>query len=47
MKILIFVIKIYKKHLDYCYNLKETMSGEEIKSVRRKIMKILNITIFI
>ena len=36
---------IYVKHLNYCYNLKETMSGEEIKSVRRKIMKILNITI--
>ena len=36
---------IYKKHKNFCYNLKETMSGNEIKSIRKKIIKELDISI--
>jgi len=36
---------IFKKHESFCFTMNEPMSGETIKSIRREIMKTLNIKI--
>ena len=38
-------IDIFKKHDDFCFTMKEPMSGDTIKIIRREIMKTLKIKI--
>ena len=38
-------IDIFQKHDDFCFTMKEPMSGDTIKGIRREIMKTLNVKI--
>ena len=38
-------IDIFQKHEDFCFTMKEPMSGDTIKSIRREIMKTLGVKI--
>ena len=38
-------IDIFQKHEDFCFTMKEPMSGDTIRTIRREIMKTLNIKI--
>ena len=38
-------IDIFQKHPDFCFTMKEPMSGETIKGIRREIMRVLNVKI--
>ena len=38
-------IDIFQKHEDFCFTMKEPMSGDTIRDIRREIMKSLNVKI--
>ena len=38
-------IDIFQKHEDFCFTMKEPMSGDTIKDIRREIIKSLNVKI--